>query len=136
MDFFKLYNDTYGHQAGDSCLQTIARTLSANAYRPADLAARYGGEEFALLLPETDAAGGCFVAQRLLEAVRNLRIPHAASETAPHVTVSLGVACLAASADEDPRTLIQLADEALYEAKKGGRNKMVLQDLEPVSSTR
>jgi diguanylate cyclase (GGDEF)-like protein len=96
------------------------------------LAARYGGEEFALLLPETDAAGSSFVAQRILEAVRNLRIPHAASEAASHVTVSLGVACLKASIDENPHTLIQLADEALYEAKKGGRNKMVLQELEPV----
>ena len=130
VDYFKGYNDTYGHQAGDSCLQAIARTLAANAYRPADLAARYGGEEFAVLLPETEAAGSCFVAQRILAAIRNLRIPHSASIVAPHVTISLGVACLTANQD-DPRVLIQLADEALYEAKKRGRNRMVLQDLDP-----
>jgi len=132
VDFFKGFNDTYGHQAGDRCLQTIARTLSANAFRPADLTARYGGEEFALLLPETDAAGSCFVAQRILEAIRNLRIPHTASEAAPHVTVSLGVACLTASVDADPRTLVQLADEALYGAKTAGRNRMALQELDAV----
>jgi len=130
VDHFKDYNDTYGHQAGDSCLQAIARTLASNAYRPADLAARYGGEEFAVLLPETNAAGSCFVAQRILEAIRNLSIPHAASGVAPHVTVSLGVACLTASVDADSRTLVQLADEALYGAKTAGRNRMILQDLE------
>ena len=132
VDHFKDYNDTYGHQAGDGCLQAIAQALAANAYRPADLTARYGGEEFAVLLPDTDAVGSCFVAQRVLEAIRNLRIPHTASGVAPHITVSLGVACLTASVDADPRTLIQLADEALYEAKKAGRNRLVIQGLAPV----
>ena len=117
VDFFKRFNDTYGHQAGDRCLQVIAQTMSANVYRPADITARYGGEEFVILLPETDIEGARFVAQRIRAAIHNLKIPHACSDAAPHVTVSLGVACLAAVADGDPSFLIQLADEALYEAK-------------------
>jgi diguanylate cyclase (GGDEF)-like protein len=133
VDFFKRYNDTYGHQAGDKCLQSIAQTMSANAYRPADLTARYGGEEFAVLLPETDALGANFVAQRIQAAVHNLRIPHASSETAPHVTVSMGVSCLAACADADPTLLIQLADEALYDAKNKGRDRIVLRTREAPS---
>lgn len=128
VDFFKHFNDAYGHQAGDRCLQAIARTLTANIYRPADMAARYGGEEFAVLLPETDTAGACFVAQRILSAVQNLTIPHAASETAPHVTVSLGTACLTPGRDAEPTLLIQLADEALYDAKAAGRNRVMLKD--------
>jgi diguanylate cyclase (GGDEF)-like protein len=131
VDFFKRFNDTYGHQAGDRCLQVIARTMAANAYRPADMIARYGGEEFVMLLPETDIEGARFVAQRILTAVHNLKIPHACSDAAPHVTLSLGVACLTADADGDPSLLVQLADEALYEAKKGGRNKVVLQISDP-----
>jgi len=127
VDFFKRYNDTYGHQAGDRCLQVVAQTMSANAYRPADLTARYGGEEFAVLLPETDIEGARFVAERILAAIHSLKIPHADSDAAPHVTVSLGVACLTAPADEDPSLLIQLADEALYHAKEGGRNQVALQ---------
>lgn len=93
VDFFKRFNDTYGHPSGDKCLQTIPRTMSANVYRPADMAARYGGEEFAVLLPETDAVGARFVAQRIRSAIHNLKIPHATSEAAPYVTVSLGGAC-------------------------------------------
>jgi diguanylate cyclase (GGDEF)-like protein len=130
VDLFKRFNDTYGHQAGDRCLQRIARTLAANAYRPADMAARYGGEEFAVLLPETDAAGARFVAERILASIGDLRIPHASSGVAPHVTASLGVACLTAGTEADATRLIQLADEALYEAKNGGRNRVILQDLD------
>jgi diguanylate cyclase (GGDEF)-like protein len=95
------------------------------------LTARYGGEEFAVLLPETDADGACCVARRILDAIRGLRIPHATSEAAPHVTVSLGVACLTAAGDIDHRILIQLSDEALYAAKNSGRNRVIRQDLEP-----
>jgi diguanylate cyclase (GGDEF)-like protein len=130
VDFFKPFNDTYGHQSGDKCLQAIARTMSANAYRPADMAARYGGEEFAVLLPETDAVGARFVAQRIRAAIHNLKIPHETSEAAPYVTVSLGVACLTAGVDGDASCLIQLADHALYDAKKSGRNRVVLQDAD------
>ena len=128
VDFFKRFNDTYGHQAGDRCLQVIAQTISANAYRPADMAARYGGEEFAVLLPETDGLGAQFVARRILAAVHSLKIPHAYSDVAPFVTVSLGVSCLMACPDTDPSCLIQLADESLYKAKKGGRNKVAFQE--------
>jgi len=123
VDFFKRFNDTYGHQAGDKCLKAVAQTLSANVYRPADLTARYGGEEFAILLPETDAAGAHFVAHRILSVIRALKIEHATSDAASHVTVSLGIACLTAGVEPDPALLIQLADEALYDAKKEGRDR-------------
>lgn len=127
VDFFKHFNDTYGHQAGDKCLKAVAQTLSANVYRPADLTARYGGEEFAILLPETDAAGAYVVAQRVLSAIRSLKIAHATSDAASHVTVSLGIACLTAGVEPDTALLIQLADKALYDAKKEGRDRACLQ---------
>ncbi len=138
IDAFKRYNDHYGHQAGDRCLQAVAQTLRNAAHRPADLAARYGGEEFALVLPDTDRAGASRVAQNLLLAVQALDIPHAASPVAPQVTVSVGVSSHDQHSDSwvgrpldsrfgnlTPRhgvgQLIRAADQALYAAKSAGR---------------
>ncbi len=122
VDHFKSFNDTYGHQAGDACLQSIASTIARLAQRPADLAARLGGEEFAILLPETDMAGAVILAQRVQAAIRHLQVQHAQGLDGI-VTVSIGVAVVwpqppdGANAD-----LVGLADAALYAAKAQGRN--------------
>ncbi len=125
VDFFKRYNDTYGHQAGDACLQAIARAGRQALARETDFIGRYGGEELLVLLPDTDAAGTEQVGQRLLEAVRALALPHAASDAAAVVTLSIG-ACSAVPTDSDGgAALIAQADAALYEAKHAGRNRVV-----------
>jgi diguanylate cyclase (GGDEF)-like protein/PAS domain S-box-containing protein len=125
IDFFKNYNDTYGHQAGDHCLTEVARVIEACCQRAADLAARYGGEEFAVILPETDLGRATDLADRIREAVQVLAIPHAASRVSDVVTVSVG----AASIDPDPMLtvslLVAMADRALYQAKAQGRNRVV-----------
>lgn len=127
VDFFKKYNDAYGHQGGDECLRRVASVLALGARRPADLAARYGGEEFALILPQTSAEGAAIVAETLRAGVAALNILHAGSAAAPHVTLSLGVASLEATDPElEPKQLVELADVALYSAKRGGRNRWVL----------
>lgn len=123
IDEFKLYNDHYGHQAGDECLRRIAQGIGLNARRIGDLAARYGGEEFLLILPDADAA----VAQRLAETVRksiaSLDLPHVHSPTG-RVTVSIGVAAMSDTCHKDAEGLLRAADEALYRAKDGGRNQV------------
>jgi diguanylate cyclase (GGDEF)-like protein len=124
IDFFKQYNDHYGHPAGDSCLRSVAGTMAGALRRPADLAARYGGEEFALLLPETGGAGALHLAEGLRTAVEALGIPHARSGIAGSVTVSIGLATFLPSADEDPAAVILMADKLLYHAKKSGRNRV------------
>jgi two-component system chemotaxis family response regulator WspR len=127
VDFFKKYNDAYGHQGGDECLRRVASVLALGARRPADLAARYGGEEFALILPHTSAEGAAIVAETLRTGVAALNILHAGSAAAPHVTLSLGVASLEASDPAlEPKQLVELADVALYSAKRGGRNRFVM----------
>jgi diguanylate cyclase (GGDEF)-like protein/PAS domain S-box-containing protein len=125
IDYFKKYNDHYGHQAGDDCLSAVARGLEQAVKRPADLVARYGGEEFVILLPDSDIAGGCHVAQLAIEAVAELNIEHQQSEILPRVSLSMGVASLIPSAEQTPAGLIALADEALYQAKEQGRNRLV-----------
>ena len=122
IDHFKCYNDHYGHQQGDECLRTVADAIGASVFRPADMTARYGGEEFAIVMPDTDLAGALAVAERIGSAVRNKGIPHAASVTAPHVTLSLGVASLVPASKSTPDILIAAADTALYRAKRAGRN--------------
>ncbi len=127
VDFFKKYNDSYGHQGGDECLRRVAAVLTQIARRPADLAARYGGEEFALVLPQTSLDGAATVAETVRSGVAGLDIAHASSTTAPHVTLSLGVAV--AQPDDaalDPATLLERADAALYEAKRAGRNRFAM----------
>ncbi len=131
VDHFKLYNDSLGHPAGDECLRRVARALAGQPRRPADLAARYGGEEFAVLLPDTDQAGALHLAERILAITRGLSIPHPASSTGEVVTLSLGVGVLIPRPNHDAAALVRLADEALYEAKEGGRDRVVARTADP-----
>jgi len=128
VDEFKQFNDTYGHLAGDRCLQSVAEVLRAAAGRPADLPARFGGEEFAVVLPETPAEGARVVAESIRANVASLAIPHSGSTTAPHVTVSIGVATLLPSQGTNSRDLVADCDRALYQAKQSGRNRSVVAD--------
>ena len=131
VDDFKAFNDTYGHQAGDNCLRSVARVLNSKIKRPADLAARYGGEEFAVILPNTSAEGAFYQAESFRSAIEMLLIPHTGSSTGEHVTVSFGVSTFVPGDDAAPEDLIEKADEALYQAKESGRNKVVALLFEP-----
>jgi two-component system chemotaxis family response regulator WspR len=122
IDFFKRYNDHYGHQAGDDCLKQVAGALQQTVHRPADLVSRYGGEEFVTVLPETAADGALAVAQKVLNTIAMLRIPHDASPVADRLTISVGVATLCPTQSEQAAQLIGAADQALYRAKERGRN--------------
>lgn len=124
IDHFKKYNDHYGHVAGDDCLKLVAETIRSNIGRAPDFAARYGGEEFTVVMPDTDIKGALIVAERLRTSIESLGIPHEESGTAAHVTISLGVASVYPETIDSPEQLVQLVDEALYEAKKSGRNRM------------
>lgn len=126
IDFFKLYNDTYGHQNGDDCLRRIAQTLAQSMDRGGDLLARYGGEEFVAVLPGTSLSGAAFVAGQMRQAVSKLGLEHNGS---PYgiVTTSFGVASATAMQETDPLDIVGAADRALYEAKRAGRNR-VFQD--------
>lgn len=126
IDYFKLYNDTYGHQAGDDCLRAVADTISANCQRPGDFVARYGGEEFIVILPNTEAEGAVHLAEDIREEIGRLKIPHMRSQVSRYITLSLGVSCVFPCADITPESLIGAADKALYEAKNQGRNRTVL----------
>jgi len=125
VDFFKLYNDHYGHQAGDTCLQAVARVLDDCAHRPSDLAARYGGEEFVLLLPQTDAAGAQAVAQRVMQGIKAAALEHALSPLGPHLSVSLGLVSGQPRPEGSAAQWLAQADLALYQAKAQGRNRVV-----------
>jgi diguanylate cyclase (GGDEF)-like protein/PAS domain S-box-containing protein len=130
VDHFKKFNDRYGHPTGDACLRSVAETLGAEARRPADLAARYGGEEFVLLLPNTEAAGCQMVGERVREGLRRLDIAHAMNAPSKRVTVSLGGATVWPSAEiqKKPSSLVDAADRALYAAKDGGRDRLMMSD--------
>ena len=128
IDFFKLYNDTYGHPAGDECLKSVASAFHSQVRRTEDLAARYGGEEFAVILPSADAAGAVHVAEAIQAGVRALQIVHARSTVSQWVTLSLGVTTTMPSPESLPANLIAAADQALYQAKAEGRDRIVLQD--------
>lgn len=122
-DFFKLYNDTYGHQEGDECLKQIAAAAGSVLKRPGDLLARYGGEEFVIILPQTSVQGALKIAEAIRIAVEQCKIPHSASKIAGYVTVSIGVAGNRLTRLNEGAKLLSRADKALYEAKSGGRNQ-------------
>ncbi|PSW07193.1 GGDEF domain-containing response regulator [Photobacterium lipolyticum] len=122
IDHFKAYNDTYGHQVGDDCLREVARTLSSIPLRELDRFARIGGEEFAIILPETDSKGAMQVAKRIIESIEILSKPHSSSPSSNHLTVSVGVATVIPNSEISSRKLMEVADDALYEAKHNGRN--------------
>jgi diguanylate cyclase (GGDEF)-like protein len=130
IDHFKDYNDSLGHQAGDECLSKIANLLAAGARRPLDLAARYGGEEFAIVLYATDRHSIEELSEQLQAQIAATALPHPASPVRPHVTVSIGGACVVPSQGRSQFGFIQLADEALYAAKERGRNRVVIMDQE------
>ncbi len=125
IDFFKEYNDHYGHIAGDDCLRRVAGALNAAAARPRDLLARFGGEEFVLLLPETDADAAMAVAERCLGAVLDEMIPHQHSRIGEYLTVSLGVGTIVPQEQDSAAEFFEKVDGLLYQAKQQGRNRVV-----------
>nr|MBF0222167.1 diguanylate cyclase [Desulfobulbaceae bacterium] len=125
IDYFKLYNDTYGHQGGDSCLKVVANILKESENRPADLAARYGGEEFCIILPETGETGVKDIAQSVLDRIRKTTIPHKSSKVSKYLSASIGTATMIPGRDTNPDKIIEIADKALYKAKNDGRDRVV-----------
>ncbi|MBF0147169.1 MAG: diguanylate cyclase [Magnetococcales bacterium] len=125
IDFFKLFNDSYGHVVGDECLRKIAQTLASTMVRSIDLIARYGGEEFACILPNTDHVGLVIVCDQIRKNINLLCIPYEFSSVAKHVTISMGGATMVPSQNFSPYFLIGKADERLYKSKKSGRNRFV-----------
>lgn len=123
VDYFKEYNDRYGHLQGDDCLRQIAQVLGRTATRARDFAARFGGEEFVLVLPEADAAAAAVVAERCHRAIEQLAIPHDRSVIGERITVSLGVGTVVPGSDDDIQRFINRVDGLLYSAKRGGRNR-------------
>jgi diguanylate cyclase (GGDEF)-like protein/PAS domain S-box-containing protein len=130
IDFFKSYNDCYGHQEGDACLKAVAGCIKSSVHRSSDMVARYGGEEFVALLPNTPSEGAFRVAEKMRTAVSSMNREHARSEVQNFVTISLGVATLVPPVKKgNPEDLVKLADDALYASKKAGRNLVTVKDL-------
>ncbi|MCV3215934.1 PleD family two-component system response regulator [Plectonema radiosum NIES-515] len=129
IDFFKLYNDKYGHPAGDMCLQKVGTVLSETVQNSQDLVARYGGEEFAVIMPNTHMGGAVHFAAAMQAKVRELEIIHEASTISRYVTLSLGVATTIPTFESEPSSLILEADKALYKAKAEGRNRIILKQM-------
>jgi diguanylate cyclase (GGDEF)-like protein len=123
VDFFKKYNDTYGHAEGDVCLKAVAQALAGSLARPNDFAARYGGEEFSVILPDTDESGARLIAGKILENIRALGIPHEKNDAADCVTVSVGGAAGIVLQGDSGAEYVKRADEALYRSKQTGRNR-------------
>jgi diguanylate cyclase (GGDEF)-like protein len=126
VDYFKQYNDTYGHQAGDNCLRDVAKAISGSIRRPADLVARYGGEEFVVLLPTTDLEGTIKIAKTIQANVRELKLPHERSQVSQYVTASFGVGSIIPIEQMSPEQLLLDADRALYQAKTEGRDRIAI----------
>ncbi len=126
IDFFKLYNDNYGHAQGDECLKQVANAISNCIHRSHDLAARYGGEEFSCILPETDLNGAAIIADSVLSAVRECNILHECSNIASIVTVSIGCFCMIPGSKDKYSVLITKADQLLYKSKESGRNRVTI----------
>ncbi len=133
IDFFKKYNDHYGHQGGDDCLREVSKVLRDTLRRPSDLVARYGGEEFVVILPDTPLANALEVAQKLERAVRERALAHAKSDVAPVVTLSLGVASRVGKTGPDAKGLISAADAQLYRAKASGRARACAEAAQAVA---
>ncbi len=129
IDFFKQYNDNYGHQAGDDCLIKVAKTLNASLKRPSDMAARYGGEEFVVVLPGSNEEGAIAFAENVRQMIESLEIEHRGSNIHKHVTISLGMCTACPGENNDPELIIKNADEALYKAKDEGRNRIANDNL-------
>jgi len=126
LDYFKKYNDTYGHAEGDACLQAVAKAISVSITRTEDFVARYGGEEFVVVLPNAREDGACIIAERAIENVRNCNIPHSKNKAAPVVTLSIGIATGNVRTLETGLEYIKRADQALYASKANGRNRYTL----------
>jgi diguanylate cyclase (GGDEF)-like protein len=124
IDFFKLYNDSYGHQGGDDCLKQVAKCLEETAKRDTDIVARYGGEEFAIVLPETGEKAAFDMAEAVRARIDSENIPHKSSKVADHVTISVGVATWLPEKSSKVDMLLAAADEALYKSKETGRNQV------------
>jgi adenylate cyclase len=124
VDFFKRYNDHQGHLAGDVCLRQVALAIHTALKRPGDVVARYGGEEFVVILPNTDLAGALQMSREILQAVRNLQIPHGDSSISTYITLSIGVASCLPEVVNGSEKLLADADRALYKAKRGGRDQV------------
>lgn len=124
IDYFKKYNDSQGHLAGDECLKSVAGFIAGNLKRPSDIAARYGGEEFAVILPGTDKIGAVYVAEYIRSSVEGAKLEHPESPASKYVTLSIGVACVVPTLKTDFKDLIRMADEQLYSAKELGRNRV------------
>ena len=131
IDFFKAFNDTYGHQSGDDVLARVARCLSQQIHRPADMVARYGGEEFLTILPDTSIKGALALAEKIRHAVYELRIPTKSSVAGAFLSISCGVSCLNPLEENMLDDVICLADKALYNAKLNGRNRVVTLQHQP-----
>jgi diguanylate cyclase len=134
VDYFKWFNDRYGHQAGDRCLQQVALALSQTVNRSVDLVARYGGEEFVAILPNSDNAGATYIAEAMRQAVKTLAIPHEASEISPYLTISVGVGTIIPCPEGNPIPLIKLTDQLLYQAKTQGRDQVMSQAFDSALS--
>jgi diguanylate cyclase (GGDEF)-like protein len=130
IDFFKRFNDHYGHLAGDECLKKVAQKMRTIVRRPADFCARYGGEEFVVVLPDTDIAGGRHILEKIRSGIEELAIEHQDSSVAAVVTVSIGAATSIPTTERSTETavagVIERADKALYQAKRQGRNRVVI----------
>ena len=133
IDSFKSYNDTYGHPGGDECLRQVAGAIGNAVDRPADLVARYGGEEFAVILPNTAIQGAVVVAEHIQTKIAALQLPHAGSQVSQYVTVSLGIASIVPASESAASILIAAADQALYQAKRLGRDRIQLYQPDPAS---
>lgn len=129
IDFFKRYNDKYGHPAGDACLQKVSSVLERAAQKNQDLVARYGGEEFAVIMPSTNAVGAVHVAALMQAGVRELELEHHESSVSQYVTLSLGVATTIPDFETSMEDLVKIADQALYQAKAEGRNRIILKQM-------
>jgi diguanylate cyclase (GGDEF)-like protein len=130
LDYFKLYNDRFGHQQGDTCLQQVAQALLSAVKRPTDLVARYGGEEFAVILPRTSANNALKVAEKMRQQIKTLSLTHPDSLVGDYVSLSIGISAVIPCSKYTKKQLLVTADQALYQAKKQGRDRAIVKLLD------